>query len=367
MSSVYEALKKAEREGRLAQANLVGEVSPAPAQPPESALAGNAGLGGPNLASIDSSSAARPRDISEDGQDTGPETVAPSDPALQAGNGAIATGAQLHEKRHSRLRNTAAASPAGTTLLREWWRLLVDADGRRDQDSPALIAGELSASRADEKFHLLRVWFENWTNTNQKRVIMVTSAVPGEGKSFVSLNLAVTLANAGFRVLLVDADLRRPCLHRSFNLVPLRGLLTYLQGTVDFAQCLNRVTPPNLTLVAAGGSTLNASGLMAGPRMAEFIDQARALEPPHYVILDAPAALATPETEILAGVVDAALMVVAANHTPREMVRQAYQSLRNTATCGVVLNRFEPSLSTARKVGYGYYGSRQVRTGPGLY
>ena len=150
--------------------------------------------------------------------------------------------------------------------------------------------------------------------------------------------------------------------------MPLHGLLDYLEGRADFAACLTRVPAlPTLTLVAAGGVTTAAAELMAGRRMSEFVAQARALEPPHYVLIDAPAALATPETEILASVVDAALLVVAANHTPRQMVKEAFQLLKNTTTCGVVLNRFEPPYSTSRKVAYGYYGQAPNQPTSGLY
>ena len=341
MSKVYNALKKAAREGRwpaeasapdrddTVRADAAREVAPAtPLAPHDS----------PVIAPVRS------------GQIRTPEPVeAPDRMAAQFAPDPVVAG------------------PPGGRLA-EWWRMLTQADIRAENDTPTLLTGRVPLSPAAEKFQLLRVWFENWTTAHQKRVIMMSSALPGEGKSFVSLNLAATLATAGYRVMLVDADLRRPCLHRAFNLVPLHGLLDYLEGRADFAACLSRVPGmPTLTLVAAGGITTAAAELMAGQRMGEFVAQARALEPPHYVLIDAPAALATPETEILTSVVDAALLVVAANHTPRQMVKDTFQLLKNTTICGVVLNRFEPLYSTSRKVTYGYYGQAPNRPTSGLY
>lgn len=402
MSSVYRALKKAEREGRWQAEQPAAEQDAAArsdqgragassaAAPALDAGANGAAQAAPDAAeggSIASAGRAAPEGIDTAerasaagavSEETAP--VADATPAREirvavppAGRApTFAPGAE--EVRAAPDGANSAAIPVedasghhSTGLITEWWRMLTQADHRPDDDAPTLVAAHAPTSPAAEKFQLLRVWFENWTATNHKRVMLVSSALPGEGKSFVSLNLAVTLANAGYRVLLVDADLRRPCLHRAFNLVPMHGLLDYLERRAEFAECLSRVPGlPMLTLVAAGGVTGNASELVAG-RMGEFVAQARALEPPHYVLIDAPAALATPETEILAGVVDAALMVVAANHTPRQMVRQACELLRNTTTCGVVMNRFEPAYSTSRKVVYGYYGQPAREPTSGLY
>lgn len=331
MSKVYNALKKAEREGRWQPEKPTADredvAREATAAPPAGDAVAEQSLPGPAREALAPAAHDAPR-------------VAPA----------------------------AASTGRASGIVAECWRLLTQPDVRPENDAPTLLTGQMPMSRAAEKFQLLRVWFENWTATHQKRVVMVSSALPGEGKSFVSLNLAATLATAGYRVMLVDADLRRPCLHRSFNVVPLHGLLDFLEGRAEFAACMSRVPSlPTLTLVAAGGVTMVAAELMAGRRMNDFVAQARALEPPHYVLIDAPAALATPESEILAGVVDAALLVVAANHTPRQMVKETFQLLKATTICGVVLNRFEPAHSTSRKVAYGYYGQNPNQPASGLH
>ena len=366
MSNVYRALKKAEREGRWKAEKSAAEsgdeargAAPAPAGPAAEAGGAAAAQASPNPAAGRLVEAA-PQDAPDSAQ-------ALAGQAREQGWAAVERDAVQPEARQAP-RVAAASAHRATGSLHGFWRMLTQADIRPGDDAPSLITGQVPASRAAERFQLLRVWFENWTSTHNKRVIMVSSALPGEGKSFVSLNLAVTLATAGYRVMLVDADLRRPCLHRPFNLVPLHGLVDYLEGRAEFAECLSRVPAlPTLTVVAAGGVTTASAELMAGRRMGEFVEQARALEPPHYVLFDAPAALATPETEILASVVDAALLVVAANHTPRQMVKQTFELLKKTTICGVVLNRCEPAYSTSRKVAYGYYGQAANQPTSGLY
>ena len=201
MSKVYNALKKAEREGRWQPEQPAADHEVA--TPASVAIAPADGAAGEprNPVAADDSPGATPI------------------PADQ-----IPTPDRMIVERTAALTNVGHAplvAPDGTSghqhggRLAECWRMLTQTDVRAENDAPALIAGQVPMSRAAEKFQLLRVWFENWTTAQQKRVIMTSSALPGEGKSFVALNLAATLAIAGYRVMLVDADLRRPvCIGR---------------------------------------------------------------------------------------------------------------------------------------------------------
>jgi len=225
----------------------------------------------------------------------------------------------------------------------------------RGADVPVLVASRPELWQASEKFQLLRVWFEDWAASHQQRIVMISSAVPGEGKSFVALNLARFIAAAGNPVMLVDADLRNPCLHRALNITPSHGLLDVLEGRLDLKTCITQVpTLPTLSLLAAGGKSARTAQLVAGPRMSEWLHQARVLQPPHYVLIDCGPVLAASETGILAGLVDAVLLVVAANRTPRQMVGEALQVLKSTTVCGVVLNHFTAGFSTSRQLANRY-------------
>ena len=170
---------------------------------------------------------------------------------------------------------------------------------------------------------------------------MLTSALSGEGKSFMALNLAASLARIGNRVVLVDADLRSPTLHRAFNLTPMPGLVSYLASETEFQACLQTTQIPGLFLVPAGGTSYTPTETLARPRMREFIRELRGMVPQHYVIFDAPAAAAVPESQILNRMIDALIVVVAANRTPRALVKQTIDKAAGTSIYGIVLNRFE--------------------------
>lgn len=202
---------------------------------------------------------------------------------------------------------------------------------------------------------MLRAFIEDWVAEHSKRVILLTSALRQEGKSFVAINLASSLATAQTPVVLVDADCRAPSVHRALNLTPLAGLLTYLEGRAPLAECLHQTHIPGLTVLPAGAVGAGNPEAFAGPRMRRLVEELRVLNPaPHYILFDAPAVMAAPETRILSRLTDAGLLVVAANVTPRKMLSQTIEMLKPLPFCGVVFNRFELPYSVARTVRYKY-------------
>ena len=214
---------------------------------------------------------------------------------------------------------------------------------------PALLVGhaEPQYRKAIEQFQLFAVGLQSWANEHEKRVLMLTSALSGEGKSFIALNLAASLARIGGHVVLVDADLRSPTLHRAFNLAPLSGLINYLADGADLQACLHTTQIPGLLLVPAGGTSYTPTEALAQPRMRDFIRDLRSMAPPHYVIIDAPAASAVPESQILNRLIDAIVVVVAANRTPRALVKQTIEKAAGATIYGIALNRFELPRSAA--------------------
>jgi capsular exopolysaccharide synthesis family protein len=219
-------------------------------------------------------------------------------------------------------------------------------------NGPALIVHRQSQVRAGEQFQVLRANVESWALEHDQRVILVTSALPGEGKSFVALNLAAALSHAGSNVLLVDADLRAPSLHLPFNLLALNGLLPYLEGKVEFGESLSLTSLPGLRLIAAAGATLSGPEALGSLRMQALIACARELTPPHFLLIDTPAALVGPEAQILSKSVDGALVVVGANNTPRAAVARTLDQIKNVRRVSVVLNRFELPYSASRHLAY---------------
>jgi capsular exopolysaccharide synthesis family protein len=184
------------------------------------------------------------------------------------------------------------------------------------------------------------------------RSILVTSSQPGEGKTTVSVNLAIALAQQGSRVVLVDADLRRPAVHRALGFRNIRGLSGYLSGLSDWAPCVLPGLSPGLDTLPAGRSAKNPIALLSSTRMRILVSQL--LEEYDYLVIDSPALMPNlMDARILAGLVDGTLMVVRSGMAPRDFVIRARKQLSNVI--GVVLNSMSVR-SMEDYYGYGSYG-----------
>jgi succinoglycan biosynthesis transport protein ExoP len=195
--------------------------------------------------------------------------------------------------------------------------------------------------------------------------IMVTSALPEEGKSATAVNLAIVLAQMGKRVLLVDADLRRPRLHRVFRCDNARGLSTYLSGLEASPRSLVVSTPVDgLDVLPSGPVPPNPSELLNSPL---FTDTASPFLDERYdhVLFDSPPVLSVADPVILASCVDASLLVVRAGRTPRESLRLAVSKLTHGGIrlVGVIVNDLDPEQT--RYDQYRYYGHEAGDGQPG--
>jgi polysaccharide biosynthesis transport protein len=167
------------------------------------------------------------------------------------------------------------------------------------------------------------------------RSILVTSTHPGEGKSTISLNLALSLANLGRKVLLVDGDIRRPVVHATLGLDRGPGLAEHLAGQVAWTDVLQPEVAPGLDVIVAGTRPESPADLLTSPRMSELVRTA-ALEY-DFVILDSPAFLINAaDARILSALVDAVILVVRSGATPRDQLRMVLRQTPNVM--GVVLN-----------------------------
>jgi capsular exopolysaccharide synthesis family protein len=184
------------------------------------------------------------------------------------------------------------------------------------------------------------------------KTMVVASAVPKEGKTTTSLNLAVSMAQAGFRVLLVDADLRRGELHKFFGLEGGRGLADVLVGQAKPESVIQRTGLPNLDLVATGPFPPNPAELILRNEFSSFMDYARRTY--DRVIFDCPPIMAVSEAGILASLVDGVVMVVWAGQTSRKLSQMALQIIRQRGAnlLGCILNNLEFG-----RVGYYYYST----------
>jgi polysaccharide biosynthesis transport protein len=185
------------------------------------------------------------------------------------------------------------------------------------------------------------------------RTLLVTSSAPGEGKTTVSVNLAISMANLGRRVLIVDADLRRPSLHQVFGVPQRYGLAEQLAGTVPWQQSLRRDVSPGLDLLTAGAKTSSPPDLFASGRIDAWLaDVATAYD---FIVLDAPALFINmPDARLLAHATDGVLLVVRSGSTPRDVVSRLIAQTPNLV--GLVLNQFDRKRLPAYYSDYGEPG-----------
>ncbi len=208
-------------------------------------------------------------------------------------------------------------------------------------------------------FHYVEAYKDLRTNLNfiaateNVRSFVMTSALPEESKSNVSINLAVALASGDKNVVVVDCDLRKPALHRYLKIGHSnKGLTNILSGEKALDECIFVSRDLNIHVITAGTVPPNPSELLE-KGMPDLLEQLK--ERFDYVILDAPPVSLVTDAAILGRIADGAILVVRSRYAPRETVKLAKQKLTSVGVkiFGVVLTRFEEK-KVHRNTGYAY-------------
>jgi capsular exopolysaccharide synthesis family protein len=201
-----------------------------------------------------------------------------------------------------------------------------------------------SGSELAEALLDLRTSLLSSLEAKRARTLLFTSAAPSEGKTTISSNISIALGRLGKAVLLIEGDLRLPSVHRFFALPNDVGLGDYLEGNRDWPEVVQSSEVSRLDVIAGGERFSHPTELFSWPRMAALIREARSQY--DYVIVDSPTLLKITDSRILAGHVEAVVLVVKRGVTPRAVVKQAQASLRSVSNkvIGVVLNRWDAGL-----------------------
>lgn len=186
--------------------------------------------------------------------------------------------------------------------------------------------------------------------------ILVTSALPGEGKSFVCANLAISIAQGlEDHVLLIDADLRKPTIDNFFGIGQVPGLSEYLVGGEDVSKHFIKTTVQKLTVLPAGKPPHNPTELLTTQKMKALLNEVtRRYDDRHIIIDSAPPSLAS-ETAVVAKYVDGIIMVVRAGKTPRSEITDVIKQLGKEKIVGIVLNHSDQFLKKYYGYGKSYY------------
>jgi succinoglycan biosynthesis transport protein ExoP len=217
------------------------------------------------------------------------------------------------------------------------------------QQRPSLIAEAFRST-------LVSILFSG-QNGSRPRVMVVTSAAPAEGKSTLVTNLSIAIAEVGQRVLLIDADLRRPRIHSIFGLESSPGLTELLKESDpaklldDLGMAIRQTDVENLYVLTSGKSTSAATSLLYGPKVQIILKELRAQF--DTILIDTPPMLQIPDARVLARLADKVILVIRAGKTTRDGALAAHQKLREDGTglLGTILNDWNPKHSTS-----GYYG-----------
>lgn len=227
------------------------------------------------------------------------------------------------------------------------WRLNLERNVFVDPATPAAVR---------EQFRTLRSRLYQIRDKQPLRSILVTSSLPGEGKTFVANNLAHALARQqNCRVLLIDGDLRRPDLHNGFGAPSSPGLSEFLNGSATELAVIQRGLPEYLCFIAGGSKTENPAELLANGRLGSLLETIGPVF--DWVIMDSPPTLPVSDALALADVCDGVLTVVRAAQTGFDSAQKSCQQLREKNLLGVALNCADEGAS------YGTYYTEESKTG----
>ena len=228
--------------------------------------------------------------------------------------------------------------------------------------APGVSISEMLAdarSAVSEAYTSLRTALQFSTSEGVPRTLLITSARPSEGKSTTCVSLARSFTQIGLKVLVIDADLRNPSLHREFKVGNDVGLSNYLAGAKLPEEVAQHTTITNLSFISSGPLSPNPAELLAGARFVSLLSLAS--ETFDVVLVDGPPVMGLADAPLLASNIAGTLLVVAANETRREAAKVAVKRLQlaRATIIGALMTKFD-----VRQAGYGYaygYGGYDYR------
>ena len=231
------------------------------------------------------------------------------------------------------------------------------------REAVELVTQERPKSQMAESYRALRTSLLLTSLGGPPKVILITSALPEEGKTTTSLNCAIVLAQRGTRVLLIDADLRRPSIHKTLGMGPRIGLSNVLTGSSTVEQAIVRSgVLPNLFVLPAGTPPPNPAELLGSSNMKNILDQLR--EQYDHIVVDTPPTLSVTDAVIMSIWADRVILVIRSGHTTKQALRRARDTLMqvNARVCGVLMNAVD-----LHSPDYYYYHEYRGKYGNGYY
>ena len=210
---------------------------------------------------------------------------------------------------------------------------------RRSTNDSSLIVSMNPKSPISEGYRLLRTKIHFSSKDQELKTLMVTSTQAGEGKTTTISNLAVTYAQEGKKVLLIDADMRKPSLHRVFSQSNHQGLSTLLTDQTSMRETIRETIVSHLSLLTSGPAPVNPAELMDSTAMRELLEQLK--QQYDIILIDTPSVLTVTDSVIVSALCDGVVMVVAAGKVRKEHLKKAKEQLDhvNARMVGIVINK----------------------------
>lgn len=252
------------------------------------------------------------------------------------------------EERHEEVLETVSKEPVLSNLR--------PSDQSAFVIDPMLVTGLNPQSVESEQFRLLKNNILFPEKGTPPKCIMITSSSPGEGKSFVAANLAISLAqNIDEHVLLMDCDLRTPTVHTIFGCKGEQGLSEYLSQTVPLSSLLVKTFMDKLTILPAGKTPPNPSELLSSEQMRRLIHEVKLRYSDRYIVIDTPPPYLTSETSVISRQVDGIVIVIKKGKTRKKEVLDIIDLYGKEKILGAVYN------FAGKKIGYNYgkYGYKE--------
>lgn len=240
-------------------------------------------------------------------------------------------------------------------------------------DWPALqdrgmLTPDMARSQMAEEYRLIKrpllmnAFPDGDNGIEHANLILVTSSVPGEGKTFTAANLALSIAMERDKwVLLVDADVAKPSVSKLLGIKPQAGLIDLLMGGVRMSEALVKTDIPNFSILPAGALHQHSTELLASDAMKKLAKELSQRYEDRVVIFDSPPLLAATQAPVLSNLVGQVVLVVEAEVTPKYIVQESVAKLENCKVVGCVLNKTKKGFGftyygLGYGYGYGYYG-----------
>jgi protein-tyrosine kinase len=226
-------------------------------------------------------------------------------------------------------------------------------ENRIDENMVTLIKPQ---SFEAEQFKILRTNLLFPSSGKSPRTIMVTSSMPDEGKSLISANLAISIAQSiQEHVLLIDCDIRRPRVHTEFGFGDVAGLSEHLSRGIPISSLLLKTIVDKLSILPGGRPPFNPSELVSSQQMSKLLQEVKYRYSDRFIIIDSPPPKLTAETSALSRQVDGILLVIEYGRTSREMVSDLINIIGKEKIIGIVLNKLDMRFA-------GYYGMGKYKT-----